>query len=53
MFRRSTKSAGFAAPLHEDARHQSPLPVLIAIVALAVSIAIVLTASASRAAQLF
>jgi hypothetical protein len=53
MFRRSTKSAGFAAPLHDDARRQSTLPVLIAIVALTLSIAIVLTASASRAAQLF
>jgi hypothetical protein len=53
MSRRKTKSAGFAVPLHDDAWHGSPLPALIAILALAVSIAIVLTASAARAAQLF
>jgi len=34
MFRRSTKSPGFAAPPH-DARHASPILTLIAIVALA------------------
>lgn len=55
MFRRSTKTAGFAVPAQEPARSGHLLPALIA-VSLSVSIVIVLTAvtiSGARAMQLF
>lgn len=56
MFRNPTRSTGFAPPAQDTARHGSPLPALIATLALVFSIAVVLTAvsmSAARAAQLF
>jgi hypothetical protein len=55
MFKGPTKF-GFAAPAHDNARHDSPLPALIATLSLGLSIAVVVTAitvNAARAAHFF